>query len=60
MRKTLLALVILAAVPAMIMAWPQPGDPAPSFTLPDTAGVSHVVPADYAHHVLHVFFWEST
>ena len=59
MRKTLLALVILAAVPATIMAWPQPGDPAPSFTLPDTAGVMHTVPSEYAHHVIHLLFWQS-
>jgi hypothetical protein len=60
MRKILLALVILAAVPAMIMAWPQPGEAAPSISLPDTAGVMHTVPSDYAHHVVHLFFWYST
>jgi hypothetical protein len=60
MRKILLALVVLAAMPAMVMAWPQPGDPAPSVTLPDTADVSHAVPGDYAGHVLHLLFWQST
>jgi hypothetical protein len=60
MRKILLAVVILATVPAMTMAWPQPGDPAPSVTLPDTANVPHVVPGDYVHHVLHLIFWQST
>jgi len=60
MSKTLLILVGLAAVPAMVAAWPQPGNPAPSVTLPDTANVSHVVPGDYVHHVLHLIFWEST
>jgi hypothetical protein len=44
----------------MVAAWPQPGNPAPSVTLPDTANVSHVVPGDYVHHVLHLIFWEST
>jgi len=60
MRKLLLALVVLAAVPAMIMAWPQPGDPAPSVTLPDTAYVNHTIPGDYAGKVLQLFFWTST
>jgi peroxiredoxin len=60
MRKLLLAMVVLAAIPAMVMAWPQPGDPAPSVTLPDTANVTHVIPGDYAGHVLQLFFWQST
>jgi hypothetical protein len=60
MRKTLLALVILAAVPAMTMAWPHPGEPAPSIALPDTADVVHTVPSEYAGHVLHLLFWQST
>jgi len=60
MRRILVIFVFLASIPAVVMAWPQPGDTAPSLTLPDTAGVSHVVPADYAHHVLHLVFWEST
>jgi hypothetical protein len=60
MRKLLLALVVLAAVPAMIMAWPQAGTPAPSVTLPDTAGVMHTIPSEYAGHVIQFFFWQST
>jgi len=60
MRKLLLALVVLAAVPAMVAAWPQQGEPAPSVTLPDTALVSHTIPGDYAGHVLQLFFWQST
>ena len=60
MRKTLLAMVVLAAIPAMVMAWPQPGTPAPSITLPDTAYVTHTIPGDYAGHVCHLFFWQST
>ena len=59
MRKILLALVVLAAIPAMLMAWPQPGQPAPSFTLADTAGVMHTFPGDYHGHVVQLFFWES-
>jgi hypothetical protein len=60
MRKLLLALIVLAAVPAMMMAYPAVGDPAPSFTLPDTAGVMHKFPADYAGNVVQLFFWQST
>jgi hypothetical protein len=60
MSKLLLALVALAAIPAMLMAGPGPGDFAPSVTLPDTANVNHVVPGDYAGHVLQLFFWQST
>ena len=60
MRKSLLAFVVIAAVPAMLMAWPQPGDPAPSVTLPDTALATHVIPGDDTGHVLQLFFWKST
>jgi hypothetical protein len=59
MRKILLALVVLAAVPAMMMAYPAVGDPAPNFTLPDTAGVNHSL-TDYAGKVVQLFFWQST
>ena len=59
MRKLLLALVVLAAVPAILMAAPAVGDPAPNFTLPDTAGVNHQL-TDYAGKVVQLFFWQST
>jgi len=59
MRKLLLALVVLAAVPALMMAYPAVGDPAPNFTLPDTAGVNHSL-TDYAGKVAQLFFWQST
>jgi len=59
MRKLLLALVVLAAIPAMVMAWPHPGEPAPNFTLPDTANVMHTFPAEYAGKVALLFFWET-
>jgi len=42
------------------MAWPQPGDAAPTFTLPDTANVMHTIPSGYAGHVIHLVFWQST
>ena len=59
MYKTLLALVVLAAVPATVMAWPQPGTLAPNFTLPDTAGVNHSL-YDYQGKVVFLFFWMSS
>jgi hypothetical protein len=58
MRKLLLALVVLAAIPAMVMAWPHPGDPAPNFTLPDTAHVMHSL-SEYQGKVVQLFFWET-
>jgi peroxiredoxin len=58
MRKLLLALVVLA-VPAILMAAPGVGDPAPDFTLPDTAGVNHSL-TDYTGKVVQLFFWQST
>lgn len=60
MRKILLTMVVLAAIPAMLMAWPQAGTPAPSVTLPDTAYVTHTIPGDYAGKVIQLFFWQST
>jgi len=59
MRKLLLALVVLASVPAILMAAPGVGDPAPNFTLPDTAGVNHSL-TDYQGKVVSLFFWQST
>ena len=59
MSKLLLALVALAAIPAMLMAGPGPGDIAPTFTLPDTANVMHTFPADYAGKVVQLFFCET-
>jgi peroxiredoxin len=59
MRKYLLALAVIAALPAMLMAYPHYGDLAPNFTLPDTAGVDHQL-TDYAGKVVQLFFWQST
>ena len=53
-------MVALAAIPAMLMAYPHAGDPAPAFTLPDTANVMHSFPTEYAGHVIQLFFWQST
>ena len=59
MRKTLFALAVLAAIPAMVMAWPQPGEEAPNFSLPDTAGVYQQLSV-YTGKVVLLFFWQST
>lgn len=59
MRKLVIALAVLAAVPAMIMAYPQPGDPAPNFTLPDSTGTNHQL-VDFAGKVVMLNFWQST
>jgi hypothetical protein len=59
MPKFMLALIVLAVIPAALMAGPGPGDPAPPFVLPDTAGVMHAFPSDYAGHVVQLFFWET-
>ena len=60
MRRVLFALVVLAAAPVVLMAWPQPGDPAPAVALPDTAEVMHTIPSEYAGRVVHLLFWQST
>jgi len=51
-------LLALIAVPAMLLAGPNPGDPAPAFSLPDTAGISHAL-SSYRGHVVHLQFWDS-
>lgn len=57
MRKSLLALAVLAAIPAISMAIGV-GSVAPNFTLQDTAGVSHSL-YDYHGKVVLLQFWES-
>jgi hypothetical protein len=59
MRKYLLALLVLAAIPAMLMAGPGVGTLAPDFTLPDTASVNHSL-YDYSGKVVAMLFWQST
>jgi peroxiredoxin len=53
---TVLLLVLLAG---LALAWPQPGEPAPNFSVPDTAGVYHSL-ASYRGSVVQLFFWAST
>jgi hypothetical protein len=59
-NKKLLAmmLLVLLAIPATLVAGPNPGDPAPNFSLPDTAGISHAL-LSYRGHVVHLQFWDS-
>ncbi len=59
MRRLLLAMAVLAAIPAMLMAWPQPGELAPQTVLTDTSALPRVIPVDYQGHVLQLFFWSS-
>ena len=58
MRKILLAMVVLAAIPAMLMAGPGVGTLAPDFSLPDSAGVIHNL-YDYSGKVVVLIFWQS-
>ena len=58
MRKAIFALAVLALVPAFVVAGPNPGDPAPNFNLPDSAGVQHQL-TDYRGKVVLLNFWQS-
>ena len=58
MRKYLLALAVLAVLPAMVMAWPGVGTKAPDFTLKDTAGVDHSL-YGYSGQVKVLYFWQT-
>jgi len=58
MRKMVIALAVLAFVPALLIAGPNPGDPAPNFTLPDSAGVNHQL-TSYRGKVVLLNFWQS-
>jgi peroxiredoxin len=52
------AIGILAIAPMLLFAGPNVGDPAPNFTLPDTALVNHQL-SEYRGKVVQVFFWYS-
>lgn len=58
-KKLFLSAVgVLALVPALLMAWPQPGEQAPDFTVADTAWEAHNL-SDYRGKVVQLFFWQS-
>ena len=58
-RLFLAALAVLALAPALLMAWPHAGDPAPDFTIPDTAYVNHSL-SEYRGKVVQLLVWQST
>jgi hypothetical protein len=59
-KKVLLAaLAVLALAPALLMAYPAVGSPAPDFTIPDTAWVNHSL-SEYRGKVVQLLFWQST
>jgi len=59
-KLKMLVLGALVLVPALLFAWPQPGEPAPSVYIADTAWVSHLIPDEYRGNVIQLFFWQST
>ncbi len=56
MCNRLLALLLLA--PVLLLAGPNPGDPAPDFYIPDTAGNYHYL-SSYQGRTIQLFFWYS-
>ncbi|MCX6740826.1 MAG: redoxin domain-containing protein [Candidatus Parcubacteria bacterium] len=55
----MLLMLTLMFVPVALMASPGPGQPAPNFTIPDTAGANHSL-TDYQGKVVQLFCWQST
>lgn len=53
--------VLLATLnlPALLWSGPNPGDPAPNFTIPDTAGTPRSL-SEWHGKVVQLFFWSST
>jgi len=49
----------LALLCGSVFGQPGPGQPAPDFTLPDTAWMNHTL-SDYRGQVLVLNFWQST
>lgn len=47
-------------LPALLLAAPPVGSPAPEVSLPDTAGVYHNIIAENHGRVIQLFFWQST
>ena len=58
MYKLSCALLALVLVCGVASAWPQPGQQAPDFSLPDSAGQYHSL-SDYLGKVVMLNFWQS-
>jgi hypothetical protein len=56
--KPLMVVAVLFWFATIGLAAPGPGDPAPGFTEPDTAGVFHSL-SDYAGRAILLNFWQS-
>jgi hypothetical protein len=58
MKKLSYALLALALACGIAGAWPLPGEPAPNFSLPDSAGQYHSL-SDYLGKAVMLNFWQS-
>jgi hypothetical protein len=58
-RRLFSAAAVLALIPAVLAAQPQPGQPAPDFSVADTAWNTHQL-SEYRGKVVQLFFWQST
>lgn len=58
-RKIVLPLLLLLALPpSVVLAGPQPGDPAPNFSLPDTTWTLRQL-TEFRGRVVLLNFWTS-
>ena len=58
-KAVLIAVGLIALLPAVLMAYPAIGDPAPDFTVPDTAGTM-VSLSDFHGKVVQCLWWQNT
>lgn len=59
MKLKLLALALCLA-PGLLLAWPQPGEPAPNVVVSDTAWVSHTFPGEFRGKAVFFMCWQNT
>lgn len=59
MKRLLLILPVFVLLAGSAMAQPRPGDPAPDFTVQDTAWQNHSL-YDWYGKVVVLNFWQST
>ena len=57
--KRLLLIPVFALLVASAQAWPQPGEPAPDFTVQDTTWENHTL-SELHGKVILLNFWAST